>query len=421
MDALRESEQRYARLLDSVSDYVYTVRVEEGRAVATWHGPGCREVTGYAPEDFAADSALWWRIIHPDDRKAVVDEVQRIDGAVGPLTIEHRMIRRDGAERWVRNKRVPRRDNAGRLIAYDGLISDVTGRKAAADKLRTTNAELRRVFDDLTRSHEELKAAQMQLIQAEKLQIIGRLAAGVAHEVKNPLAIIAMGLGVIEHPEGVSAAEIATVIARLKEAVSRADLIISGLLDFAAPSELILRRTDLNDVIHSSLKMVKHEITRSKVRLAKQLDPNLPLCMLDRPKIEQVFVNIFTNACHAMPNGGTLSITSTRRNIEAAAADREEGDRSGVRFRAGDEVAVVEVRDTGSGIPPDQLGKIFEPFFTTKPAGKGTGLGLTVTKKIIDLHGGRIDIGNAPGAGAAVRLVFAAVSHEHEKNPDSGR
>src|SRR5207302_1736775 len=146
-------------------------------------------------DDFKNDAWLWYQIVHPDDREMVVTNAARMaQGKTGP-PIEHRIVRRDGAVRWVRNKQVPRYDDYGRLTSYDGLVSDITERKVAEEQLKEANAKLREVLADLTRSHEELKAAQMQLIQAEKLQSIGRLAAGIAHEVKNPLAILDIGIG----------------------------------------------------------------------------------------------------------------------------------------------------------------------------------------------------------------------------------
>jgi signal transduction histidine kinase len=132
---------------------------------------------------------------------------------------------------------------------------------------------------------------------------------------------------------------------------------------------------------------------------------------VDPNKIEQVFVNLITNACHAMPGGGTLTV-GTRLKImtPADAAPRDIGDRSGMRLRAGERAIVVEIRDTGSGVPPDQLGKIFEPFFTTKSTGKGTGLGLSVTRKIMDLHRGKISIENHPGGGVIATVTLKAIN-----------
>jgi two-component system, NtrC family, sensor kinase len=132
---------------------------------------------------------------------------------------------------------------------------------------------------------------------------------------------------------------------------------------------------------------------------------DLPLVPLDRGKMEQVFINLFLNALHAMPQGGTLTVTTRAVPWSEDLASRETGFRP---FKTGDTLAVAEVQDTGSGIPEHLLPKIFDPFVTTKPTGQGTGLGLAVVKKIVDLHGGAIDLRNAPPAGVRVTLILKA-------------
>lgn len=146
--ALRESEERYRRITEAVTDYIYTVRVEDGRAVSTEHGPACEAVTGFAAQDFRDDPALWMEMVPEDDRDTVLAQVKRIldHGIAEPL--EHRIVRRDGALRWVRNTPVPSRDSSGRLVSYDGLISDITERKAAEAALRESEEKYRNVVEN---------------------------------------------------------------------------------------------------------------------------------------------------------------------------------------------------------------------------------------------------------------------------------
>ena len=400
-EALRASEQRYGRLLDSVTDYVYTVTVNDGRVVSTSHGAGCLAVTGFSPEEFQTDSWLWHRIIHHDDRERVIETISHMLRDRKPQTIEHRMIRRDGEVRWVRNKQVPRYDGGGQLVSYDGLVSDITERRLA-------EAKLREVLADLTKSHEELKAAQMQLIQAEKLQSIGRLAAGVAHEVKNPLATLQMGLQCLRDG-GVGADEQSKmVLEEMDEAVRRASVVVGDLLNLSSPKELGMIETAINPLIEQSLRFVRYETVQDKIKVVCNFAPDLPACHVDPDKIEQVLINLFTNACDAMPEGGTLTVTTAARTLNAGEVAYEVGDRAGVRFRDGERVVVIEVRDTGHGIPEEHLGRIFDPFYTTKPTGQGTGLGLSVVRQIIELHKGRVTIGNHPGGGAVVTILLKA-------------
>jgi len=412
--ALRNSEERYRTLLGSVTDYIYTVEFKDGQPVATKHGPGCLAVTGYAAEEYERDPFLWYRMIHPDDRSLVVRRLEQIpNGQAGPL--EHRIIHRNNSIRWVRNTPVPRLDEQGRVTAYDGLISDITERKAAEEQLRQANAELSasrdqlvRTLADLHKSHEELKAAQMLLIRAEKMETVGRLAAGVAHEVKNPLAILLSGIeflcGLPEAREG----NMAMVLKDMREALRRADKVIRGLLDFAASQELGVREENLNEVIEHPLSLLRHDFSRQGIYVKRDFSPKLPPVRIDRNKIEQVLLNLFLNALHAMPEGGRLIVRTRAQGLAADQVAVDTSFRVAERFRAGDPVVVVDIEDTGIGIAPEHLGKVFDPFFTTKPTGKGTGLGLAVSKKILEMHGAGISIGNRAEGGVRVTLVFKA-------------
>jgi len=132
--SVRESEERYRRLLETVTDYVYTVQVENGRAVRTLHGEGCALVTGYAASEYAADPNLWYAMIHQDDRAAVLEQAERLQRGEDAAPIEHRIVHKDGSVRWVRNTPVIRRDAFGRVAFYDGIIQDVTNAKDMEEK-----------------------------------------------------------------------------------------------------------------------------------------------------------------------------------------------------------------------------------------------------------------------------------------------
>jgi PAS domain S-box-containing protein len=148
--ALTESEARYRRLLESVTDYVYTVRIENGRPAASWHSPSCVAVTGYASEEYVRDPFLWYRMVHEDDRQSVLDMTNMVfSGKATPL--EHRILHKDGSIRWVKNTPVPRYDQEGRLVAYDGLVSDITARKQAEQELLRVNKALRDSEEKLIR------------------------------------------------------------------------------------------------------------------------------------------------------------------------------------------------------------------------------------------------------------------------------
>jgi PAS domain S-box-containing protein len=397
--AVRESEKRYRRLLASVTDYIYTVQVENGRAVSTVHGPGCARVTGYTAEELERDPHLWQRVVHDEDRALVLKQAVRVL-AGEPTTLEHRIVHKDGSIRWVRHTPVVRRDEQERLVDYDGLISDITERKLAEEALR-------RAVEDLQQSREALNSMNLQLIQAEKMETVGRMAAGVAHEVQNPLQILLMSLDYLSQ-RMTSGRDVVLdgVIDEMRHAAKRAETIIRGLLDFSHSDTLDLKPQNINALVENALLLTRHSLASRHIHLETNLASDLPPVALDGIKIEQVLVNLFGNAIDAMPPGGTLTVRT--RTEQLAETQHDAGLREAGRFYAGDTVVVVDVEDTGSGIAPEALRKIFDPFFTTKPTGKGTGLGLAVVKRILDLHGGSIEIGNRPAGGAYGKLMFKA-------------
>jgi signal transduction histidine kinase len=274
--------------------------------------------------------------------------------------------------------------------------------------LQKKNAELAASEAALRRSHADLKSAQLQLIQAEKMESIGTLAAGVAHEVKNPLAILQMGVNYLAKKVPAADENVTMVLQEMREAITRADAITRGLLDFAASKQLAVKPEDFNQLIQDTLKMVRHELNKRSIDVVREFGEGLPKVAVDKTQIQQVFVNIFVNAIHAMPEGGTLAVRTYAKQMTETT--HFEGSRKSDHLWVGETAVVAEVEDTGSGIPQELLAKIFDPFFTTKPTGVGTGLGLPVTKKIIELHGGTIDIKNKP-QGGGVRVTILLRQH----------
>jgi PAS domain S-box-containing protein len=375
--------------------------------------PAWEQTLGFSKEELMAKPFL--EFVHPDDRAATAQEMGKLAAGSSVMNFENRYLCKDGSYKWLLWSSCPFPEQQ---LVY-AAAREITERKAYESELQRATSEsarseeaLRSALADLKRSHQELKATQLQLIQTAKLESVGTLAAGVAHEVKNPLQIILMGVDYLAKNVSTDNQNIPAVLDDMRNAISRADRIVRGLLEFSAAYRPEVKDEDLNAIVDSSVALVRFEAARSHIEIKKLLADSLPPLKLDKTKIQQVFINIFMNAIHSMPQGGTLTVgTYIRRLTEI---DYDVGDRNIGHMRVGDtvdfkvgEIAVVaEVEDTGTGIPEDKLAKIFDPFFTTKAAGKGTGLGLTVVKKIVELHGGSIDIRNRPEGGVIVTLVF---------------
>ncbi len=535
--ALQESEKHYRHLLEATTDYTYRVTLADGKAVKTEHSLTCAAVTGYTPAEYDADGGLWFRMVHPDDEASVLEQAKRVASGETLPPLEHRILHRDGSLRWVRNNVVPHHDERGKLIGYDGLIRDITARKAAEEQLVRSEAfyhalveslpqhilrkdlnerftfanqkfcdlvgrpleeligktdfdyfhpelarkyqeddrrviksgqtleiveenraphgetryvnviktpihdargrtigiqgifwditekmrseeQLRKANEDLRRSHEEVKAAHLQLIQAAKMESIGTLAAGVAHEVKNPLATLTMGINYLDRALLQKDKNVLLVLEEMRSAILRADTVTRGLLDFSAARQLDVRPESINGLIEQTLVLVRHKFKEQGIELVTNLAPTLPDVSVEKSQIQQVFVNILMNALHAMEQGGKFTITTRAEKLVRSL--HEEGARTSLQMFRGEPVVVTTFEDTGAGISRENLAKIFDPFFTTKPTGVGTGLGLPVSKKIVELHGGSIEVSNRIEGGVRVTIILRA-ERAHEKESAAGR
>ncbi len=350
----------------------------------------------------------------------VAEQLTRDDLAV--MSTGHALLNKEelvtdgcGNRRWHVTTKVPLRDQEGHIVGLVGIGRDITERKNSEEQLQRTNidlaqhrSELQHALDDLRLAHEQLKTAQDQLIQAEKMQSIGRLAAGVAHEVKNPLSVLRMGVDYFQRNLPATDPNVAPVLTDMSTAIDRANSIIMGLLDFSVPYALDSQNENLSAIVRQSLNLVRYAFNESEtpIRLVAELNDDVPPIWADRNKMMQVFVNLLTNAIHAMPAGGALTVRTYARTLQPEEVNRDPGSRLARQFRAGDTVAVADVMDSGSGIPEEMLSRVFDPFFTTKPTGKGTGLGLAVTRKIVELHHGTIEVRNRKEGGVIVTTMF---------------
>jgi two-component system NtrC family sensor kinase len=253
--------------------------------------------------------------------------------------------------------------------------------------VKSFNRELGQRVEERTA---ELKATQEQLVQAEKLASIGQLAAGVAHEINNPIGVI-LGFAQVMLRRTPDDDPMHKPLATIEREGLRCKEIVQDLLDFARQSKPVLSRVNVNNVIDAASELMPHHVNSDRVEVVKEYAVTLPDVLGDENQLQQVFLNILLNAYQAMPDGGRLIITSKVRTNEV--------------------LAVFE--DTGIGIPEEDLKRIFDPFFTTKEVGEGTGLGLSISYGIVEQHGGTIEAASQLGAGSrfTVRLPVAPPVH----------
>lgn len=268
--------------------------------------------------------------------------------------------------------------------------------------------ERKRGEQELAKAYQQFAEAQTQLIQVEKMNVIGSLASGVAHEVKNPLATIMYGIEFLYTKLETKDPQISFTLDSIRDATRRANDIIKDLLDFSSLSRLQMMPENFNKIIEQSLNLIRHQVNKQKIEVVKNFLHTLPEVKIDANRMEQVLLDLILNAMHAMPDGGKLVITTSIQKFSSRHTEKEIIQASSGRFHEGDNLVVVDLDDTGVGIPKEYLGKIFDPFFTTRRAAGGVGLGLSIARTIVRNHGGVIYIQNRQEGGVRARLVFRA-------------
>lgn len=316
-------------------------------------------------------------------------------GIFTPLErMSHTIERVERGDMSARTGPTGRGDEIARVSEHlDSLLGALEDRDT---RLRDWANELdRRVAErtrDLVEANARLEAAQRQLVMSEKLAAIGEITAGVAHEINNPIAVIQGNLDVARETLGPNAVPIRRELALIEAQVQRMNLIVTKLLQFAKPGEFAgyTERVAPASVIDDSIVLVHNQLSRTRIKVERS-DEARRIVEVNRTELQQVLINLLVNAIHAMPDGGSLRLT-TRDWVEAGV--------EGVR---------VAVSDTGVGIAPENLDKIFNAFFTTRPQ-RGTGLGLSISATLLARYGGRISAANnaGPGSTFAVWLPAAA-------------
>ncbi len=350
-DRYQKLHQFNSRILQSANLGIYTVN--EQMEITSWNRK-MEELSG-ASEEEAVGRNLF-ELFPALKREGFADTIRRVlqKGTLEKMRLAHQNL--IGERRFQKRRVTPLKDG-DRIFGAVVIVEDIT----------------------------EFKALLERTIQSEKLVEVGRLSAGIAHEVNNPLAVISYGAQLLQREESLPPFQ-RELVDRIESEVERLKTLTGGLLSFSRARETVKRKMKIDDVLRDVLRLVRFELTRHAITLRESYgDP--PAVQGDPNKLKQVFINLIMNASHAMKEGGTLSVSTA--NAEGGGGE-------------------VVITDTGPGIPEAVRKQIFDPFFTTKKDGEGTGLGLYICKNIIDEHEGRIVLTTAPGAGTAFRIILPA-------------
>ncbi len=513
-NALLRSEQRYKQLLETVTSYMYSVTVENGKAVSTVHGPGCVAVTGYASGEYAADPFLWYRMVHDQDKQLVLRQTEDLLAGGHPGPVEHRLRHKNGAVVWVRSTVVPRTDEQGRLTSYDGLIADITAQKSAETFSRNIletvdegflvidrdytvlsvnkayarqvgmepqdivgrkcyevshkisrpcyeqgeDCAVRRVFEtesphtaihthhdtrgnnlsvetkafplrddagrvvaaiEIIHNITDKKQLEDQLRHSQKMEAVGLLAGGISHDFNNILTAI-IGYANLLKMKTPADDPHRSYIEQILASSARAANLTQGLLAFSRKQVINPRPLDINDATRRFEKLLQRVIGED-VELLTDLAPAEMTVLADSGQMEQVLMNLATNARDAMPRGGTLTVR-TEIALIGEAFRRKYG------FVVPGSYACISICDSGDGMDQKTRDHIFEPFFTTKEPGKGTGLGLAIVYGIMKQHNGYVLVDSEPGKGSCFRLYFPIIdvaaettNVDEQTSPEEGR
>jgi PAS domain S-box-containing protein len=358
---LRRAEQRQAVIIQSLPMVLYLEPYDSKRRIPNYLVGDIKAMTGFTPDQMTGE--MWADRLHPDDRLKVIAALEARSKS-GRMSIEYRWQCADGTYKHVLDQAVLLRDPESKPVEFAGTITDIS----------------------------EQRSLESQLIQAQKMDAIGKLTGGIAHDFNNLLAAVIGGLTLLERRTAVSG-EAARVLTMTKRAAEQGSVLVQRLLAFARRQKLEPQPIDLHALRDVVSDLVAHTLG-GLVRVDWSFDKSIWNVFADQAQLELALVNLIINARDAMPNGGTVTVSAENRTV--AADDPSD-------FARGDYV-VLCVTDTGSGIAPEDLEKVTEPFFTTKDVGKGSGLGLSMVYGFAKQSNGAFRIASTLGEGTKAEL-----------------
>lgn len=382
---LEEREERLSLALDGAQLGTWEINLETGRASAS---PRMNDMVGVASESTGRRMDDWWNCVHLDDRQRLQREIADAMERLTTFETILRVVRPDGSLRWILSKGKIVRDTESRPVRAAGVAMDITSRHQAEE-------ERAKLLCEAEQREQELREKQAQLVQSAKLASLGELTTGVAHELNNPLNNINLILGNLIDQVNLQPITREGILLPLQLAmaqVQKASTIINHLRAFGRMAPTEREPVPLNEVLTSTIDLMQEQLRLNNIDLTTTFSPLNPVVLGNRIQLEQVFLNLLTNARDAV---------SSRPNKAVSL-------RSDVR---GESVEVV-FKDSGVGISADNLSRIFDPFFTTKAVGEGTGLGLSISYGIIKEHQGHINVLSRPGEGSTLSIVLPLLNLE---------
>jgi len=382
---LKESEEKYRTITENVNVGIHRATPDlKGSFIEA--NPAIIKMFGYKNREEFLAANIVDLYQNPEDRGKFAAKISK-KGFVKDE--ELKLKKKDGTLFIASASAVAVKDKKGKVSYYDGIIEDITDRKRAEKEIREAKNKAERAF-------KELKEGQALLVQRERLAALGELSAGVAHEINNPLNIISGHSQILLMDENVDP-EVRETLEIIRKQVDRAAKITGQLLQFSKGSQLDIRVMDVNDTVKNTLALMDAPLTSDNIDIVKQLSPKPIFIHANPSQLQQIFVNLITNASHAMPEGGTLTVGT---NIKDTAVE-------------------ISFTDTGCGIPKENLSKLFEPFFTTKE--KGAGLGLAIVHGIIEAHNGNIKVKSKIGEGATFTITLPIKRRISKKGGKNGK
>ena len=389
--ALRESEARFRQIANTAPVPMWVTGPDGSRDFVN---QAFVEFFGFSPDKQGWHD--WIEAVHPEDRDQIVATQVEATAALEPYELIGRFRRRDGQWRWVRAVSVPRLDSEGQPIGMVGAASDITEAKEA-------EIALQRQVDERTA---ELSETQDQLRQSQKMEALGQLTGGIAHDFNNLLTVVVGGLDLIV--KQVQDERLLRFATNALSAAERGARLTAQLLAFSRVQRLEVKPTYVAPLIEEMRPLLRN-VLGPGIQKKFDLDPHLTPVLADPTQLEVAVLNLAINARDAMPDGGTLTISSRKRRI----GDDPE-------LEPGTYVE-LSIADTGEGMTPDVQARAFEPFFTTKEVGRGTGLGLSMVYGMARQCGGGAKIESEPGRGTTVRLYFRRADRDAEVPASGGQ